>query len=80
MKPSLYNSVMSQTNIWNRINSGETIDDLPKIYKFMKRKCLNWNDCLDLAREKFEKYFSNKVKFLCKNFTLFFHFSRRKIY
>jgi hypothetical protein len=52
---------MSRTNIWNRINSGETIDDLPKVYKFMKRKCQNWNDCLHLAREKFDKYFSNKV-------------------
>jgi hypothetical protein len=52
---------MSQSNIWNRINNRETIDDLPKIYKFMKRKCLNWNDCLYLAREKFDKYFSNKV-------------------
>ena len=52
---------MSQPNIWNRINNRETIDDLPKIYKFMKRKCLNWNDCLQLAREKFDKYFSNKV-------------------
>ncbi len=61
MKPSLYNSIMSQTNIWNRINNGETIDDLPKIYKFMKRKCINWDECLNLAREKFDKYFSNKV-------------------
>jgi len=52
---------MSQENIWNRINAGETIDDLPKIYKFMKRKCMNWNDCLQAAREKFEKYFANKV-------------------
>lgn len=61
MKPSLYNSVMSQPNIWNRINNGETIDDLPKVYKFMKRKCMKWDDCLDLARGKFEKYFSDKV-------------------
>lgn len=52
---------MSQKDIWNRINNGETIDDLPKIYKFMKRKCLNWIDCLHLSREKFDKYFSNKV-------------------
>ncbi|CAF0935485.1 unnamed protein product [Rotaria sordida] len=68
MKPSLYNSVMSQTNIWNRINNGETIDDLPKIYKFMKRKCTNWNDCLNSAREKFDKYFSNKARDLLHKF------------
>ena len=52
---------MSQSNIWNRINNGETIDELPKVYKFMKRKCIHWNDCLSLAREKFGKYFSDKV-------------------
>jgi hypothetical protein len=52
---------MSQKNIWTRIQQGETIDDLPKVYKFMKRKCSTWNDCLRLAREKFDKYFSNKV-------------------
>ncbi|CAF4774469.1 unnamed protein product [Rotaria sp. Silwood1] len=68
IKPSLYNSVMSQTNIWNRINNGETIDDLPKIYKFMKRKCINWNDCLSLAREKFDKYFSHKARDLLHKF------------
>ena len=61
MKPSLYNSVMVQKDIWNRINNGEVIDDLPKVYKFIKRKCNNWNDCLNLSREKFDKYFSNKV-------------------
>ncbi|CAF4141138.1 unnamed protein product, partial [Rotaria sp. Silwood2] len=60
--------VMSQTNIWNRINNGETIDDLPKIYKFMKRKCMNWNNCLNLAREKFDKYFSNKARDLLHKF------------
>ncbi|CAF3810848.1 unnamed protein product [Rotaria socialis] len=68
MKPSLYNSIMSQENIWNRINNGETIDDLPKIYKFMKRKCTNWNNCLNSAREKFDKYFSNKARDLLHKF------------
>ena len=52
---------MSQANIWDRIHRKETIDDLPKIYKFMKRRCLTWSDCLYLAREKFDKYFSHKV-------------------
>ncbi|CAF1097144.1 unnamed protein product [Adineta ricciae] len=68
MKPSLYNSIMSQPNIWSRINNGDTIEDLPKIYKFMKRKCLDWNDCLHLAREKFDKYFSNKARDLLHKF------------
>ena len=40
----------------------------------MKRKCQNWNDCLHLAREKFDKYFSNKVN------ELVFFFQPSKIY
>ncbi|CAF0838485.1 unnamed protein product [Adineta steineri] len=68
MKPSLYNSIMSQANIWSRISNGETIDDLPKIYKFMKRKCTNWNECVNLAREKFDKYFSHKARDLLHKF------------
>lgn len=62
MKPALYNNVMLKPDVWTRIFAKQTIDDLPKVYKFMRRRCTTWNDCLHLAREKFEKYFVNKVK------------------
>lgn len=69
---------MSQANIWDRIMKGETVDDLPKVYKFMKRKCMSWDDCLYLAREKFDKYFSHKVLTL-KYFTEIFYILFRHV-
>lgn len=68
MKPALYNNVMLKPDVWMRIFAKQTIDDLPKVYKFMRRRCSTWNDCLYLAREKFEKYFVNKAKDLLHKF------------
>ena len=39
-------------------------------YKVIRSFCFTWDDCLMLARIKFEKYFSNKAKNLLHNYPL----------
>ena len=38
------------------------VDGSVQIAKIMRDYCFDWNDCIRLARLKFEKYFSNKAK------------------
>lgn len=38
------------------------IEDGHKVAKFLRNFCFTWEDCLLIARNKFEKYFSNKAK------------------
>ncbi|CAF1222788.1 unnamed protein product [Didymodactylos carnosus] len=69
-KPSLFNNVLLESNIAKRIKDGNTIQDLPKVIKFMKRRCTSWKECLELARQKFEKYYSHKALDLLHKFPL----------
>jgi len=53
-----------------KVDENLVIDGLNQYVKMVKNFCFNWNDCLLLARNKFEKYFPNKAKDLLHNYPL----------
>ncbi len=59
---STLNTLESQPNT--------VIDGSVQCAKFMRDFCLDWHDCIRLARIKFEKYFSNKAKNLLHAYPL----------
>ena len=51
-------------------NENLVIEGIHQFSKMAKNFCTNWEECVFLARVKFEKYFSNKAKDLLHNYPL----------
>lgn len=56
--------------VMERLEKEEFVDGAGFIAKFLEQKPENWNDCITVARLKFEKYFNHKAKQLLHNFPL----------
>ncbi|XP_063314807.1 ubiquitin-like modifier-activating enzyme 6 [Pelobates fuscus] len=73
-KPTLYNKFwqthQSPQNVLERITSGESLEGCFHVVKLLSRKPRNWSHCVELARLKFEKYFSHKAQQLLHSFPL----------
>lgn len=68
IKPNMYrNFLIENPNITQLIEKLEAdenivIDGIVKVAKILRSWCYDWNDCVKLSRNKFEKYYSNKAK------------------
>ncbi len=76
IKPTNFRKfLIDNTSVATTLVSLETqpntvIDGSVQIAKIMRDFCFDWNDCVRLARVKFEKYFSNKAKNLLHAYPL----------
>uniref|UniRef100_A0A8C6YRS6 Ubiquitin-like modifier-activating enzyme 6 n=1 Tax=Nothoprocta perdicaria TaxID=30464 RepID=A0A8C6YRS6_NOTPE len=73
-KPSLFNkfwqTYQSAEEVLQRIKSGESLEGCFHVIKTLGRRPRNWTQCVELARVKFEKYFSHKALQLLHSFPL----------
>uniref|UniRef100_A0A8C3LZC5 Ubiquitin-like modifier-activating enzyme 6 n=1 Tax=Chrysolophus pictus TaxID=9089 RepID=A0A8C3LZC5_CHRPC len=73
-KPSLFNKFWqtypSAEEVLQRIKSGESLEGCFHVIKTLSRRPRNWTQCVELARVKFEKYFSHKALQLLHSFPL----------
>ncbi|XP_062430413.1 ubiquitin-like modifier-activating enzyme 6 isoform X3 [Rhea pennata] len=73
-KPSLFNkfwqAYTSAEEVLQRIKSGESLEGCFHVIKTLGRRPRNWTQCVELARVKFEKYFSHKALQLLHSFPL----------
>lgn len=53
-----------------KTNENAVLDGLIQFVKVIRSYCFTWDECLMLARIKFEKYFSNKARNLLHNYPL----------
>uniref|UniRef100_A0A8C5TYY6 E1 ubiquitin-activating enzyme n=1 Tax=Malurus cyaneus samueli TaxID=2593467 RepID=A0A8C5TYY6_9PASS len=73
-KPSLFNKFWqtypSAEEVLQRIKSGESLEGCFHVVKTLSRRPRSWTQCVELARVKFEKYFSHKALQLLHSFPL----------
>ncbi|KAJ7407473.1 hypothetical protein WISP_126217 [Willisornis vidua] len=73
-KPSLFNKFWqtypSAEEVLQRIKSGESLEGCFHVIKTLSRRPRSWSQCVELARVKFEKYFSHKALQLLHSFPL----------
>ncbi|XP_077158990.1 ubiquitin-like modifier-activating enzyme 6 [Paroedura picta] len=73
-KPSLFNkfwqTYKSAEEVLQRIKSGESLEGSFQVIKCLSRRPRNWQQCVELARLKFEKYFNHKALQLLHSFPL----------
>ncbi|KAM6136551.1 ubiquitin-like modifier-activating enzyme 6 isoform 2-T2 [Phoenicopterus ruber ruber] len=73
-KPSLFNKFWqtypSAEEVLQRIQSGESLEGCFHVIKTLSRRPRSWTQCVELARVKFEKYFSHKALQLLHSFPL----------
>uniref|UniRef100_A0A8D0EJI1 Ubiquitin like modifier activating enzyme 6 n=1 Tax=Strix occidentalis caurina TaxID=311401 RepID=A0A8D0EJI1_STROC len=73
-KPSLFNKFWqtypSAEEVLQRIKSGESLEGCFHVIKTLSRRPRSWTQCVELARVKFEKYFSHKALQLLHSFPL----------
>lgn len=73
-KPSLYNSFWqthsSAEEVLQRIRSGESLEGSFQVIKLLSRRPSHWEQCITIARLKFEKYFKRKAVQLLHSFPL----------
>ncbi|XP_060103829.1 ubiquitin-like modifier-activating enzyme 6 [Heteronotia binoei] len=73
-KPSLFNkfwqTYQSAEEVLQRIKSGESLEGSFQVIKCLSRRPRNWQQCVELARLKFEKYFNHKALQLLHSFPL----------
>ncbi|XP_062349731.1 ubiquitin-like modifier-activating enzyme 6 [Cinclus cinclus] len=73
-KPSLFNKFWqtypSAEEVLQRIKSGESLEGCFHVIKTLSRRPRSWIQCVELARVKFEKYFSHKALQLLHSFPL----------
>eukprot|EP00112_Aurelia_sp_Birch-Aquarium-sp1_P005015 Seg1569.5 transcript_id=Seg1569.5/GoldUCD/mRNA.D3Y31 product="Ubiquitin-like modifier-activating enzyme 6" protein_id=Seg1569.5/GoldUCD/D3Y31 len=79
-KPTMFNKFWKQYGTPEKLkkgleatatesNTGEVIpDDFVPCLTFLRQKPENWNDCLKIARIRFERYFNHKAKQLLHSF------------
>ncbi|XP_014675916.1 PREDICTED: ubiquitin-like modifier-activating enzyme 6 [Priapulus caudatus] len=74
MKPAMYNKFWTSHGppdaVVRAVRDGRSLDNLPHVVKVVSSRPRAWTDCLQLARRKFEKYFSHKAKHLRHAFPL----------
>uniref|UniRef100_A0A671UEV6 Ubiquitin-like modifier-activating enzyme 6 n=1 Tax=Sparus aurata TaxID=8175 RepID=A0A671UEV6_SPAAU len=73
-KPSMYNSFWQTHNsaegVLQRMQAGESLDGSFQVIKLLSRRPSQWEQCIALARVKFEKYFKRKALQLLHSFPL----------
>lgn len=73
-KPSLYNSFWqthsSAEAVLQRMRSGESLEGSFQVIKLLSRRPSHWEQCITMARLKFEKYFKRKALQLLHSFPL----------
>lgn len=73
-KPSLYNSFWqthcSAEAVLQRMRSGESLEGSFQVIKLLSRRPSHWEQCITIARLKFEKYFKRKALQLLHSFPL----------
>ncbi|XP_061426890.1 ubiquitin-like modifier-activating enzyme 6 [Lethenteron reissneri] len=73
-KPSIFSkfweSQRSPKLLLERLHTGESPEGAIQAVKLLSRRCTCWEECVMLARVKFEKYFNHKAKQLLHAFPL----------
>ncbi|XP_054633903.1 ubiquitin-like modifier-activating enzyme 6 isoform X2 [Dunckerocampus dactyliophorus] len=73
-KPSMYNSFWqthtSAELVLQRMQAGESLEGSFQVIKLLNRRPHHWEQCIILARLKFEKYFKRKALQLLHSFPL----------
>ncbi|GLD66426.1 ubiquitin-like modifier-activating enzyme 6, partial [Lates japonicus] len=73
-KPSMYNSFWlthsSAEVVLQRIQAGESLEGAFQVIKLLSRRPSQWEQCVAIARLKFEKYFKRKAIQLLHSFPL----------
>uniref|UniRef100_UPI0037E7A066 ubiquitin-like modifier-activating enzyme 6 n=1 Tax=Semicossyphus pulcher TaxID=241346 RepID=UPI0037E7A066 len=73
-KPSIYNSFWqthpSAEVVLQRMQSGESLEGSFQVIKLLSRRPSQWEQCIAIARLKFEKYFKRKALQLLHSFPL----------
>uniref|UniRef100_A0A4W6BMX9 Ubiquitin like modifier activating enzyme 6 n=1 Tax=Lates calcarifer TaxID=8187 RepID=A0A4W6BMX9_LATCA len=73
-KPSMYNSFWlthsSAEVVLQRIQAGESLEGSFQVIKLLSRRPSQWEQCVAIARLKFEKYFKRKAIQLLHSFPL----------
>ncbi|XP_071359280.1 ubiquitin-like modifier-activating enzyme 6 [Trachinotus anak] len=73
-KPSLYNSFWqthsSAEVVLQRMQAGESLEGSFQVIKLLSRRPSQWEQCVAIARLKFEKYFKRKALQLLHSFPL----------
>lgn len=73
-KPSLYNSFWQTHStaevVLQRMKSGESLEGSFQVIKLLSRRPSHWEQCIAIARLKFEKYFKRKALQLLHSFPL----------
>uniref|UniRef100_A0A672IN73 Ubiquitin-like modifier-activating enzyme 6 n=1 Tax=Salarias fasciatus TaxID=181472 RepID=A0A672IN73_SALFA len=73
-KPSLYNSFWqthsSAEVVLQRMQTGESLEGSFQVIKLLSRRPSRWEQCITVARLKFEKYFKRKALQLLHSFPL----------
>ncbi|KAM9856984.1 ubiquitin-like modifier-activating enzyme 6 [Aulostomus maculatus] len=73
-KPSMYNTFWqthsSAEVVMQRMQAGESLEGSFQVIKLLSRRPSQWEQCVTLARLKFEKYFTRKALQLLHSFPL----------
>ncbi|KAI3353250.1 hypothetical protein L3Q82_019783, partial [Scortum barcoo] len=73
-KPSMYNSFWqthpSAEVVLQRMQAGESLEGSFQVIKLLSRRPVHWEQCIAIARLKFEKYFKRKALQLLHSFPL----------
>ncbi|XP_066516010.1 ubiquitin-like modifier-activating enzyme 6 isoform X2 [Hoplias malabaricus] len=73
-KPSLFNMFwqrhLSPDDVLQKMKVGESMEGAFQVIKLLSRRPSQWEDCLALARLKFDKYFKRKALQLLHSFPL----------
>ncbi|KAK7929426.1 hypothetical protein WMY93_005821 [Mugilogobius chulae] len=73
-KPSLYNSFWQSHSsaevVLQRMRAGESLEGSFQVMKLLSRRPSHWEQCITIARLKFEKYFKTKALQLLHSFPL----------
>lgn len=73
-KPSMYNSFWqthpSAEVVLQRMQAGESLEGSFQVIKLLSRRPSQWEQCITIARLKFEKYFKRKALQLLHSFPL----------
>lgn len=73
-KPSMYNSFWQTHNsaevVLQRMQAGESLEGSFQVIKLLSRRPSHWEQCITVARLKFEKYFKRKALQLLHSFPL----------
>ncbi|XP_029000723.1 ubiquitin-like modifier-activating enzyme 6 [Betta splendens] len=73
-KPSMYNSFWqthsSAQVVLQRMQAGESLEGSFQVVKLLSRRPSQWEQCIAIARVKFEKYFKRKALQLLHSFPL----------